>query len=94
MTFVHLQYCIKFGLSTYFASNMFLESTICFEFEGLIFGGAYIRRGLYTEFYGITLKLINLVWNCLTLKDKITFHWHLLKMEVNVNAIFPPLNMG
>ena len=25
-----------------------------FEFEGPIFGGAYIRRGLFSEFYGMS----------------------------------------
>ena len=26
----------------------------CVEFRGLIFGGAYTRRSLFSEFYGIT----------------------------------------
>ena len=70
VTFVYFPFSIKFGLLTYFASNVFLEGNICFELGGLIFGGpyirmgliygwglytdgAYIQRGLFSEFYGI-----------------------------------------
>ena len=28
------------------------EDFLCYEFRGLIFGGAYTRRGLFLEFYG------------------------------------------
>ena len=31
------------------------EGYLCYEFGGLIFGGAFTRRGLFSEFYG-TLK--------------------------------------
>ena len=29
------------------------EGVLCYEFLGLIFGGAYTWRGLFSEFYGI-----------------------------------------
>ena len=29
------------------------QGCLCYEFRGLIFGGAYTRRGLFSEFYGI-----------------------------------------
>ena len=31
------------------------EGFLCYEFGGLIFGGAYTWRGLFSEFYGIFL---------------------------------------
>ena len=34
------------------------EGFLCYDFGGLIFGGAYTRRGLFSEFYGI----LNDVW--------------------------------
>ena len=38
------------------------EGFLCYEFGGLIFGGAYTRRGLFSEFYGISRKkLVNLI---------------------------------
>ena len=37
----------------------FTEGFLRYQFEGLIFGGAYTRRGLFSEFYqsGISLNL-------------------------------------
>ena len=32
------------------------ESFLRYEFGGLIFGGAYTRRGLFSEFYGMYLS--------------------------------------
>ena len=32
------------------------EGVLCYRFEGLIFGGAYTWRGLFSEFYGMYLK--------------------------------------
>ena len=32
------------------------EGFLRYEFRGLIFGGAYTRRGLFSEFYGILRK--------------------------------------
>ena len=32
------------------------EGFLRYDFGGLIFGGAYTRRDLFSEFYGITLK--------------------------------------
>ena len=32
------------------------EGFLRYEFEGLIFGGAYTLRGLFSEFYGILTK--------------------------------------
>ena len=29
------------------------EGFLCYRFEGLIFGGAYTWRGLFSEFYGM-----------------------------------------
>ena len=34
-----------------------------YEFGGLIFGGAYTRRGLFLEFYGMTHDIINCAKN-------------------------------
>ena len=31
-----------------------------YRFGGLIFGGAYTRRGLFSEFYGILSRLLNI----------------------------------
>ena len=33
------------------------EGLTCYEFGGLIFGRAYTSRGLFSEFYGISLAL-------------------------------------
>ena len=30
-----------------------------YEFRGLIFGGAYTRRGLFSEFYGIFKSMVD-----------------------------------
>ena len=30
-----------------------MEGFLCYDFEGLIFGGAYTWRGVFSEFYGI-----------------------------------------
>ena len=30
-----------------------MEGFLCYNFGGLIFGGAYSWRGLFSEFYGI-----------------------------------------
>ena len=32
------------------------EGFLCHNFGGLIFGGAYTWRGLFSEFYGITVR--------------------------------------
>ena len=32
------------------------EGFLRYEFRGLIFGGAYTRRGIFSEFYGILRK--------------------------------------
>ena len=34
-----------------------MEVFLRYEFEGLIFGGAYTWRGLFSEFYGITIAM-------------------------------------
>ena len=34
-----------------------MEGFLRYEFGGLIFGGAYTRRGLFSEFYGILGQL-------------------------------------
>ena len=34
------------------------EGSLCNWFGGLIFGGAYTRRGLFSEFYGILVRII------------------------------------
>ena len=34
------------------------EGILRYEFGGLIFGGAYTWRGLFSEFYGIRLHLL------------------------------------
>ena len=33
-----------------------MEGLLCDEFGGLIFGGAYTWRGIFSEFYGIQHK--------------------------------------
>ena len=42
------------------------EGFLCYEFEGLTFGGAYTWRGLLSEFYGIMVQkpLFNCVVHC------------------------------
>ena len=37
----------------YIRRSYFTEGFLCYEFRGLIFGGAYTWRGLFSEFYGI-----------------------------------------
>ena len=37
------------------------EGFLCYRFGGLIFGGAYTWRGLFSEFYGICCMLIQLI---------------------------------
>ena len=33
-----------------------MEGFLCFEFGGLIFGGAYTWRGLFLEFYSMLVE--------------------------------------
>ena len=40
-----------------------MEGFLRYEFGGLIFGGAYTRRGLFLEFYGMTHDIINCAKN-------------------------------
>ena len=43
-----------------------MEGFLRFRFEGIIHGGAYTLRGLFSEFYG---KLSTLSWHkCVTMK--------------------------
>ena len=44
------------------------EGFLRYEFGGLIFGGAYTWKGLFSEFYGIIDRIINLLITC-----KLTF---------------------
>ena len=37
----------------------FTEGFLRYQFGGLIFGGAYTRRGLFSEFYGIFKSMVN-----------------------------------
>ena len=39
----------------YIRRGDFMEGFLCYEFGGLIFGGAYTWRGLFSEFYGIII---------------------------------------
>ena len=41
----------------YFRRGDVTEGLMCYEFGGLIFGRAYTRRGLFSEFDGISLAL-------------------------------------
>ena len=44
----------------YFAfEGDFTEGFLRHHFEGLIFGGAYTRRGLFSEFYGIFKSMVD-----------------------------------
>ena len=36
-----------------------LEGFLRYQFGGLIFGGAYTRRGLFSEFYGIFKSMVD-----------------------------------
>ena len=49
------------------------EGFLCYRFGGLIFGGAYTWRGLFSEFYGIS------VFYMYKMKLGINFH---LKCEI------------
>ena len=40
----------------YIRKGNLTECFLCYRFGGLIFGGAYTLRGLFSEFYGITEK--------------------------------------
>ena len=44
------------------------EGFLCYDFGGLIFGGAYKWRGLFSEFYGISPSFTALFKNAQTLK--------------------------
>ena len=35
-----------------------MEGFFRYEFRGLIFGGAYTRRGLFSEFYGMFVVFV------------------------------------
>ena len=37
----------------------FTEGFLRYQFGGLIFGGAYTRRGLFSEFYGIFKSMVD-----------------------------------
>ena len=37
------------------------EGFLRYRFGGLIFGGAYTRRGLFSEFYGISLTMMTVL---------------------------------
>ena len=39
-----------------------MEGFLCFKFEGLIFGGAYTWKGLFSEFYGMLSWHVGIVW--------------------------------
>ena len=53
------------------------EGLLRYEFGGLIFGGAYTRRGLFSEFYGMFHKMYSLYGSkeCLLIVEyKLTSH--------------------
>ena len=54
--------CIRGQISStspYIRRGDLTEGFLRYHFRGLIFGGAYTRRGLFSEFYGITLLRTN-----------------------------------
>ena len=55
-TFFALFYFLLEGncqIQAYIWRGDLMEGFLRYEFGGLIFGGAYTRRGLFSEFYGI-----------------------------------------
>ena len=44
------------------------EGFLRYDFGGLIFGGAYTWRGLFSEFYGIfsSIEIENRIYRCYT----------------------------
>ena len=51
------------GGGAYIWRDDLTEGFLRYEFGGLIFGGAYTRRGLFLEFYGMTHDIINCAKN-------------------------------
>ena len=49
------RHTIKFPQGAYIRRGDVTEGFLRYEFVGLIFGGAYTWRGLFSEFYGICL---------------------------------------
>ena len=43
---------------TYIWSGDLTESFLCYRFGGLIFGGAYRWKGLFSEFYGMSTSVL------------------------------------
>ena len=50
------------GRGAYIWRGNLTESFLRYEVGGLIFGGAYTRRGLFSEFYGINYVLARTSW--------------------------------
>ena len=44
------------GGGAYIRRGDLTEGFLCYEFAGLIFGGAYTWRGLFSEFYGMVFR--------------------------------------
>ena len=47
------------GRGAYIWRGDLTEGFLCNRFRGLIFGGAYTRRGLFSEFYGTLLATLH-----------------------------------
>ena len=59
---LYLRAISKYGAGAYIWRGDLTEGFLRFEFTRLIFGGAYTRRGLFSEFYGISRKKpVNLI---------------------------------
>ena len=48
---------VKAPRGAYIRKGDLTEGFLRYDFEGLVFGGAYAWRGLFSEFYGIYLRV-------------------------------------
>ena len=55
-----------------YSEGRFTKGFLCYDFGGLIFGGAYVWRGLFSELYGIGNNIIIIIINC-CLSNQIPF---------------------
>ena len=67
--------CIRGQIpSTSPPGGLYSEGFLLYDFGGLIFGGAYTWRGLFSESYGIMRTLIDKQW-----KSFLVFYFPLMK---------------
>ena len=55
------------------------EAFLRYRFGGLIFGGAYIWRGFFSEFYGYITEYFTYIYECFDSESIIHNHWWFVK---------------